>query len=133
MHCEDAYDGCLCYNCKCTKCEWHSGNHPEGDEYYDFENDCHICVLVEIMRAEKQADYERGLSQSPFKIEKIISSTDKAIQCTLKNTKTKSISAETFWVPLSVINKKGFIRIWFAEKEIKNKFGESREAQTKLF
>ena len=21
--CPDAYDGCLCYNCKCKKCDWY--------------------------------------------------------------------------------------------------------------
>ena len=25
LTCEDAEEGCLCYACKCTKCEWYSG------------------------------------------------------------------------------------------------------------
>lgn len=131
--CEDSYDGCICYNCKCSKCEWYSANHPAGSESYDYVNDKEVCVLVDFLKAQQQERWEESQKKSIFKINNIIKSTEKAMQCTLTNTKTNSISNTIFWIPLSVLTKDKFIKNWFAEKEIIKKFNEGIQPQRKLF
>ena len=131
--CEDAFEGCMCYNCKCSKCEWYSANHPAGSESYDYVNGKEVCVLVDFLKAQKQEKWEESQKKSKFKIDNILKSTEKAIKCTLINTNNNSVSETIFWIPLSVLSKDKFIKNWFVEKNIVKKFNDGIQRQRKLF
>jgi len=124
--CEDAEPGCLCYDCKCSKCCWYSGNDygveeftPEGDRY---------CVLVDVMRDQ----HESGKLSSEFKIYERLNYTEKAVKCTIINNKSKTISENEFWVPLSVINKDNQIQSWFIDNKFIKNFKKGLTSQRKL-
>lgn len=127
LHCPDAKPGCLCYNCKCSKCEHYSGNDPDADVKNE-DTGGEICLLVIHWQWQKR----EGRKTSEFKIDEIIRQTEKAVQCTLINTKTGEVSDVLFWVPLSIIVK-GRVPKWFADNEIRRKFKNEVEPQRKLF
>lgn len=120
--CENAYPGCLCYDCKCSKCEHYSGN--VDTDICNEETDGEVCMLP---------IYWRNISQnkSEFKIHKTIRTTEKATQSYLFNTKTQRLSTEPFWLPNSVVVN-GFVREWFAQKEIRPNFKGFYEPQRRL-
>jgi hypothetical protein len=45
LNCSDAHDGCLCFSCKCRKCDWYE---------FDYLEDSGYCNKVKIFE-----DYER--------------------------------------------------------------------------
>lgn len=47
LHCPNKYPGCLCYECKCTKCFWYSSPGETG-------GDKGICDLVEELKEESK-------------------------------------------------------------------------------
>ncbi len=128
--CEDGYEGCLCLKCKCTKCDWYSGNDDDlAHETTDFGGKW--CTLVDVWRNEKQEEFERGKLASDYEINDTLRVTEKAIQCTLKHGK---ITSQTiFWIPKSILIGNS-IPNWFIKSEkIPSKFKEDLEAQSKLF
>lgn len=129
--CEEGYEGCLCYNCKCSKCEHYSGNDPDADVKNE-DTGGELCLLPLYWRHQKEKDWENGQLKSQFKIYKQLRQTEKAVQCLLIDTKTKAVSDVPFWVPLSVIEN-NHIKQWFADKEIKFKFKDGVKSQRKLF
>lgn len=131
LHCPDAEPGCLCYNCKCSKCEHYSGNDPDADVKNE-DTGGEICLLTLFWEQKRNREFEEGQLKSNFKINKTLRQTEKAIQCTLINIKTGEVSDTPFWVPLSVIVD-NHVKVWFADKEVKLKFEGDVEPQRKLF
>lgn len=123
LHCEDSYEGCLCYNCKCSKCIHYSGNDPDADVKNE-DTGGEVCLLPIYWK-------DHNDSKSHFKINKIIRQTQKAIQCTLINIKTGELSDKPFWIPLSVLDK-NYVKNWFADKEIRSEFNKNVESQLRL-
>ena len=75
--CEDGYEGCLCLKCKCTKCDWYSGNDDDlAHETTDFGGKW--CTLVDVWRNEKQEEFERGKLASDYEINDTLRVTEKA-------------------------------------------------------
>ena len=132
LHCPMAEPGCLCYNCKCSKCEHYSGNDPEHALEIDEDTGGKYCLLVDQWRSQKEYEFDQGKRASEFKVHETIRQSEKAIQCSLINIKTGEVSDVLFWVPLSVIVK-GHVQKWFADKEIRQKFKEDVKPQRKLF
>lgn len=132
LHCPMAEPGCLCFNCKCSKCEHYSGNDPEHAHEINEDTGGKYCVLVEFWRDQKQREFDKGKRASEFKVYKTIRQSEKAVQCTLINKKTGEVSNILFWIPLSVIIK-GHVQNWFADNEIRIKFKGDMEPQRKLF
>lgn len=124
--CPDAYPGCLCYNCKCSKCVHYSGNDPDADIKNE-ETGGEICLLVLHWQHQKK----QGQLKSEFKIHERINQTDKAVQCVLINKRTGGVSDKLFWVPISVV-KDGYVQKWFADKEIRSEFKKDVKPQRKL-
>jgi hypothetical protein len=123
--CEDAEPGCLCYECKCSKCCWYSGNDfeveeftPDGDRY---------CVLVDIMRNQRARK-----QSSKFKIHSRLGYTEKAVKCTIIDNMSNSLSENEFWIPLSVINKDNHIQSWFVDNKFIKNFKKGIRSQRKL-
>lgn len=127
LHCYDARPGCLCFNCKCSKCEHYSGNDPDADIKNE-DTGGEVCLLV--IHWEWQR--EQSKNDSEFKVHKTVRQSEKAVQCTLINIKSGEVSDALFWIPLSVINKE-YVQKWFADKEIRSKFKEEVKPQRKLF
>lgn len=127
LHCPDAKPGCLCYNCKCSKCEHYSGNDPDADVRNE-DTGGELCLLVIHWQWQKR----EGKRASEFKIHEIKRQTEKAVQCTLINIRTGEVSNVLFWVPLSIIVN-DMVPKWFADNEIRRKFKEEVEPQRKLF
>ena len=48
--CPEAEEGCLCYDCKCSKCDNYRREEDEEEGY---------CVLAEEWKDQSEADYER--------------------------------------------------------------------------
>jgi len=132
--CEDGYEGCICYNCKCSKCKWYSGN--DNDMVFaTTDMGGKWCTLVDLWR-------EKGNENSEYQIFSKLIETPKAFKCTLK--RVKVISKTVFWIPKSILNK-NYVKKWFVEKEkIRSNFnagiGEKKpkskvrvEKQTTLF
>ena len=91
--CPDAEDGCLCYDCKCTKCYWY-----EPEEGY--------CELVDYFKQERE---EKRNKYSNKKIRNIIKCTEKAVYGQIE-------FSDLMWIPKSVFNKDGFVKQWFVDK-----------------
>lgn len=121
--CEDAYDGCLCFNCKCSKCSMYSENDPESESID--ENGKRYCVLTYTFSYDNQ-------KLSTFKVHEISNRTNKAILCSIIDNNSKAVSENEFWIPFSVVNKENYIKNWFVEKELKNKFKKNQKPQRKL-
>lgn len=129
--CDDAEEGCLCRNCKCSKCEHYSGNDPETALEYTDEGK-RWCRLVEDWEDERQKKFAVGKESSSYQVNTILRESEKAVYCTLK--KGNQISNSCLWIPRSVLSSKLFIDNWFVEKEdIKKLFNEGVESQSKLF
>lgn len=124
--CPDAHPGCLCYNCKCSKCVHYSGNDPDADVKNE-DTGGEVCLLT--LHWDDQR--KRGRLKSEFKIHKKINQTEKATQCILINEKTGEVSNTLFWVPLSVVVD-GYVQKWFADKEVRSKFKNDVKPQRKL-
>ena len=94
--CPDAEPGCLCYDCKCTKCYWYDSDDIDGH-----------CELADQLKEERE---ECGNSYSDIKVRNIIKETSKAVFGQIGN-------SELIWIPRSVINNNGYVKNWFLERE----------------
>lgn len=128
--CEEGYEGCLCYNCKCSKCEHYSGNDPDADVRNE-DTGGEVCLLPIFWKFKKNREFEEGQLRSTFKINKTLRQSEKAIQCTLINVRTGEVSDTPFWVPLSVIVG-SYVKEWFVDKEIRHNFKADVKPQRKL-
>lgn len=53
LNCPDSYEGCLCYNCKCTRCYWYS-----PPEEYDGEKG--HCDKTDKLKLKKWSNKFKG-------------------------------------------------------------------------
>ena len=95
--CDEAEPGCLCYECKCTKCFWYEDIGGEG-----------YCTLAESWKEEnrkKANEYSNKKVRNPIK-------------CDSKKVLAQIEDSDLIWIPLSVINSKGFVKNWFVNKKV---------------
>ena len=97
--CGESYPDCLCYDCKCTNCYWYE----PSSEYFGESGERRGCC--EHIRP--------GEGTSKIKIKNATESTSKAVHA--------EIDGWIGWIPLSVINKEGYVKQWFIDKILANK------------
>jgi len=101
--CENAEPGCLCYNCKCSKCIHYSKNiDPFIDEGF--------CNLVEKWREEAESEDDR------YKIIQRIHESKKAILAVVQDVDTQRPLNQAYWIPKSIIINHIYVPKWFADK-----------------
>jgi len=94
--CPKAEDGCLCTDCKCTKCYW-----------YEFDEDINegSCGLACSWKSERR----EGNRYSELQIKNITQTSNKAYFGQIG-------FSSLIWIPKSVVNSKGFVKKWFVNK-----------------
>lgn len=65
LHCPNAKKGCLCFECKCTKCYWYDSPQQTGD-YKGW------CGMVSQLKEQRKEEFKNKLQiQEDIKFEKV--------------------------------------------------------------
>jgi hypothetical protein len=101
--CEKKARGCLCTDCKCRDCYWYKNTF---NDFGEKEGYCELAMEERIWKNEYGDKQIKNITQS----------TSRAV--------FGELEGKIGWIPLSVINKDGFVKNWFT-KRFKNKRNES--------
>ena len=112
--CASAKDECLCYNCKCKQCINYE-NHIESG----------FCLIAKEWKQESSKKYQLGNKFSKFIICDIIKETIKAYYCKIKGLNLE----KEIWIPKSVVDSSGNIKLWFLWKLGFTKINEIKTKQ----
>jgi hypothetical protein len=98
--CDDAEPGCLCYECKCTKCLHYELDELEGG----------YCTMVDELRNKAtRADHQYKIFQKHVV-------TAKAVLASILVYPEMKILSNRYWIPKSIIIDGEYVPKWFSEK-----------------